>query len=65
MSSSRTLVTKSHELGAPYFHIFLPTVLCMVMYMVRFIKSACGELVSPEVIQAEIVEAGITRLQVV
>ncbi|QFS43092.1 hypothetical protein [Nostoc sphaeroides] len=23
---------------------------------------ACGELVSPEVIQAEIVEAGITRL---
>ncbi|MCC5618572.1 transposase, partial [Nostoc sp. CHAB 5836] len=29
------------------------------------IKNACGELVSPEVIQAEIVEAGITRLQVV
>ncbi len=26
---------------------------------------ACGELVSPEAIQAEIVEAGITRLQVV
>lgn len=29
------------------------------------IKSACGELVSPGAIQAEIVEAGITRLQVV
>lgn len=29
------------------------------------IKNACGELVSPEVIPAEIVEAGITRLSVV
>ncbi|MBD2603997.1 IS200/IS605 family element transposase accessory protein TnpB [Scytonema hofmannii FACHB-248] len=29
------------------------------------IKSACGEIVSPEVIQAEFVEAGITRLSVV
>ncbi|MFN6519006.1 MAG: SDR family NAD(P)-dependent oxidoreductase [Nostoc sp. CreGUA01] len=28
------------------------------------IKSACGEIVSPEVIQAEFVEAGITRLSV-
>jgi hypothetical protein len=31
ISASRTLVTSSHELGAPYFHIFLP----MVVYMVR------------------------------
>jgi putative transposase len=29
------------------------------------IKNACGELVSPEIIPAEIVEAGITRLSVV
>ncbi|MEJ6487819.1 IS200/IS605 family element RNA-guided endonuclease TnpB [Nostoc punctiforme UO1] len=29
------------------------------------IKNACGELVSPEVIPAEIIEAGITRLSVV
>jgi putative transposase len=29
------------------------------------IKNACGELVSPKVIQAQIVEAGITPLLVV
>jgi hypothetical protein len=32
ISASRTLVTSSHELGAPYSHIFLT----MVMQMVRY-----------------------------